>query len=439
MRLRLLCLASLLVLSAASALAQTFEPGLVVRANGDTLRGEVENGFWVMPPTFIHFRPTPASPAVLFQPRQLQAVSFTNGRYFRYEGLRLDQTAETRFNDLPRGNYVVMRVDSMLAEVLLTGPVELRRVVRPGAVQYVIQRAGQPALSLSERRYLREGSNGAWQVADGNNYRSQLALYFGDCPVASRAAQTAPFTAEGLVAIAQAYATNCAASQPPLRNWLAPAQLRRRMAFQAGVLGGVRYHRLESGVYELAGEPTDGRLHPFGGLYAELLQPSRTTALYGELTLSTFSNRGIMGTYDPSTANTLYVPFDYQGVLGTARIGLRYLMPLAQGQQFVFGLGFERNVVWGLTSLAATNTFQTTPTRADRAARIYADPILLPNVTLGWRRQRFTATLDGQLYVSSDNGSGPGSLFWGNNVAARLGLSYRLGRHPDDARPASPR
>lgn len=439
MRLPLRYFLLLLLLSATPALAQTFEPGWVVKATGDTLRGEVENGFWVAPPTFIHFRPTPASPAVLFQPHQLRAVSFTGGRYFRYEAVLLDHAAETRFNDLPRGNYTSLKVDSLLAEVLLTGSVELRRVVLPGAVHYVMQRPGRLALSLSERRYLREGRNGAWQVADGNNYRNQLELYFGDCPAASLAATAAPYTPEGLAAVAQAYVTNCAAGQPPLRSWIASAQRRRRAAFQAGVLAGVRYHRLESGVYQLAGEVTDGRLHPFGGLYAELLQPSRTTALYGELTLSTFSNRGMMGTYDPGTGNTLYVPFDYQAMLGTARIGLRYLLPLARGQQFVFGLGFERNFVWGLTSLAATNTSQTTPTRADRAARLYADPVLLPNLTLGWRRQRLTATLDGQLYVSTDNGNGPGSLYWGSNLAARLGLSYRLGRHPDAARPLSPR
>ncbi|MCC3152127.1 hypothetical protein [Hymenobacter sp. BT770] len=28
------------------ALAQAYEPGLLVRSNGDTLRGEIENSFW---------------------------------------------------------------------------------------------------------------------------------------------------------------------------------------------------------------------------------------------------------------------------------------------------------------------------------------------------------------------------------------------------------
>jgi hypothetical protein len=434
MRLLLLFLLSWLLLPAGSALAQSFEPGFIVRANGDTLRGEVENDFWVAAPTFIRFRPTVTSPTELLQPRQLRAVSFTGGRYFRYEALPLDHAAETRLNNLAYGNYVDIKVDSVLAEVLLTGPIELLRVVMPGATHYAFIRPGQPVLSLSERQYLRKAATGAWQITDGNNYHGQLELYFGDCPAAVAAAQSAPFTAPGLAAVAQAYAASCAPSMPPVRSWLALAQPRRRAAFQGGVLAGARYHLLESASYVLAGEHTDGQLHPFGGLYAELLQPSRTTAIYGELTLSTFRNKGALDIYDTTTGQSSYTPFSYQAVLGTARIGIRYLSPLAHDRQFIFGLGFERNIVWGFTPPAATSNTTPFPGRADRSGATYADPTLLPNITLGWRQQRFTATLDGQLYASSGNDSWFIRLFLGSNMALRLGLSYRLGHNPDLAR-----
>ena len=35
-----------------------------------------------------------------------------------------------------------------------------------------------------------------------------------------------------------------------------------------------------------------------------------------------------------------------------------------------------------------------------RGEDAYAAPTILPNLTLGWRQQRVTATLDGQLYRS---------------------------------------
>jgi hypothetical protein len=434
MRLPLLFLLSWLLLPAGSALAQSFEPGLIVRANGDTLRGEVENAFWVAPPTFIRFRPTAASPTELLQPRQLRAVSFTGGRFFRYEALPLDRTAETRLNSLPYGNRPDVQVDSVLAEVLLTGSVELRRVVQPGATHYVLTRPGQPPLSLSERQYLRQSATAAWQITDGNNYHGQLDLYFGDCPAAVAAARMAPFTAAGLAAVAQAYAAGCAPGAPPVRSWLAQAQPRRRASFQGGVLAGVRYHLLQSVAYELADEHTDGQLHPFGGFYAELLQPSRTTAIYGELTLSAFSNKGVLSNYDYTSGQRSYTPFSYQALLGTARIGIRYLAPLAHDRQFIFGLGFERNIVWGFTAPVATANATPYPSQTDRSGATYADPTLLPNLTLGWRQQRFTATLDGQLYASKGENSWFTSMFLGSNLAARLGLSYRLGRNPDQAR-----
>ena len=171
MLLRLLCLAVFCLGGPAQLLAQTYEPGYLVRSTGDTLRGEIENEFWEQPPTFIRFRAAAGSPSELLKPRQLRAVSFINGRYFRHEVLLLDHAAETRLQDLVRGNAVAMQSDTLLAEVLLTGPVELLRVALPGAVHYEVRRPGQPPLRLSERQYLGENDRGGWSVMDGNNYR----------------------------------------------------------------------------------------------------------------------------------------------------------------------------------------------------------------------------------------------------------------------------
>ena len=100
-------------------LAQAYEPGLLVRSNGDTLRGEIENSFWVEPPTLIRYRPTPISPVQAFQPRQLKAVSFAKGRYFFFEVLSIDHAAENRLDLLRRGYSPDIQRDSLLAEVLI--------------------------------------------------------------------------------------------------------------------------------------------------------------------------------------------------------------------------------------------------------------------------------------------------------------------------------
>jgi len=414
------------------AQAQVYEPGWLVRTSGDTLRGEIENGFWQEPPTFIRYRPTAASASQLFQARQLRAFGFVGGRYFRHELLLLDQAAETRLQELPRGSHVAMRADSVLAEVLLTGPAELLQVALLGATHYEVRRPGHPPLSLSERKYLAENKpGGTWSVVDGNNYRNQLALYFADCPAASEAAATAAFTAKGLSAVVQAYATACSPARQPARSWAAQAAPRRRGAFQAGVLAGVRYNHLESPSYAIAG-CTDCGLHPFGGLYAELLQPSRTSAFYGELSLSRFRSQGAFSLGTDASGVTQYKTFDYRAWLGTARIGVRFLPPLPHDQQLVLGLGFEYNYVFGLSLPGPSSPTYYYSTQPVDASEAYARPTLLPNITLGWRRQRLTLLLDGQLYRSQSMFEFSDLLFT-RNCTVRLGASYRLGRNPDAA------
>ena len=59
----LLLLLTASLFSSLQTRAQAFEPGLLVRNNGDTLRGEIENGFWTDPPALIRYRTTPNSPS----------------------------------------------------------------------------------------------------------------------------------------------------------------------------------------------------------------------------------------------------------------------------------------------------------------------------------------------------------------------------------------
>lgn len=425
--------AFLFLFCARCALAQVYEPGLLVRSNGDTLRGGLENGFWNEPPAFVRYRRTPAESSTLFKPRQLRVVSFTGGRYFRYEVLPIDHAAESRLNDLPRGNPSAIHTDSLLAEVLVEGPTMLWRVARPGAVHYLLRRPDQPVLDLSERRYLREGPSGDWLATEGNNYLNQLSLYFGDCPAAQAAARSVPFTAAGLAAVVRAYYAACAPGRPPVRDWVTPD--RPRSTFQAGLLAGARYNRIESPAYQLSGACVDCGVHAFGGLYAELLQPSRVTSIYGELSLSTFRGQGVqVSGYNTTTGQDNYTVFGYRALLATARIGIRYFYPLPHDQQLMFGFGFEYNRALGLTLDQAGGV--TTPFDAGDA---YASTTLLPNLGLGWRHERFTLGLDGQMYARPHSADSYFlNHFFGSDVALRLGLGYRLGHSPSGAQRPGP-
>ena len=120
-------------------------------------------------------------------------------------------------------------------------------------------------------------------VKDGNNYHGQLAVSFYWLYNRRQAAATAPFTPAGLAAVVQAYNRNAARPGNPAAGWLGTAVARRRLALRAGVVVGLRYNRVNSFAGQAATACLDCQPRPLAGLYAELLQPNRNRALYGEL------------------------------------------------------------------------------------------------------------------------------------------------------------
>ncbi|WP_426061965.1 hypothetical protein [Hymenobacter sp. B1770] len=426
MNLRLLFLLPALLFYSFETLAQAYEPSLLVRSNGDTLRGEIENGFWQEPPKFIRYRATPDSVSQLFRARQLRVVSFTGGRKFSYEALPIDRAAETRFERLPRGLYPNIHVDSILAEVLVEGPATLLRVAKFSTTHYLVRRPDQPFLDLCERQYLRPGQNGKFIITDGNNYKAQLELYFGDCPAVGKAVQAAPFTAGALVGILQEYNQNCAPIPQPGSVLVAQATPRRKRAFLYGLLLGGRYQ-------SFAGEKPSGQWQPHGGAYGELLLPNRTVAVYGELGINSSSGQGSTVAYynrtvtsvngiDRYSYSPVYSSFDSHAWVSSARLGLRYFFTSPGEERCFFGFGLETNI-------PVRSTFTTTagpPARPNYFEKTSHVPPIVPLIGLGWRRQHLTGTIDGVYFTSA--------LY-----AFRLGLAYRLNSHPDlDRIPTKP-
>lgn len=404
--------------------AQVYAPGYVVRTGGDTLRGEVENSFWREPPTFVRFRPAGGAASVLWQGRQLWGFGLAGGRCFRREPLPLDYAAQTDINKLVPGNPRTVRADSVLAEVLLDGPVTLWRVETPGSLHLLVRRPGQPVLDLAQRTLLQTRPTGTYYL-DGNDYRAQLERYFGDCPAAVALLPGTHFTAADMAAVAQAYARTCSPARQPAQAWPARPEQPRRLALQGGVLAGVSAHAWQR-TLTAGREGVDCLPHPVGGLYGELLLPSRTVALYGELLLSSYRGQQVQLVYTSGSSYSTYTTRSYKSLLATARLGLRYLRPLPRDQSLLLTLAYELNAAPNAPAVAATGTdlyYQ----YSDR----YMRPILLPALGVAWRRQRLTLGLDAQLYNSEESGDSYRYHYFGTNFALRLGLGVRLGRGAD--------
>jgi hypothetical protein len=387
---------------------QAYEPGLLVCANGDTLRGEIENGHWEQPPTFIRFRAAPDSASRLFKPRQLRRVSFAKGRQFSFEALPIDHSAETRPDRLVLGLHPDVRTDSLLAEVLVEGPASLLRVVRISATHYLVRRPGQPVLDLAERLYLHTGRYGALERVNGNNYRAQLGLFFGDCPAASRAAAPAAFTPPELAAVVQAFNESCASGGAPGRNWLAQATARRGTAVYVGAMVGARHFLVESDLVSRLAWPT-------GGLYGELLLPNRTIGLYADFNLGLLSGKGTTQTGNTPTnpSQPTYSDYTYRTWRGMARLGAHGYFPLPHEQQFFVSFGFALDLYMGhsLTTVSGPPVPSTVLNTSNEVL------LPLPYVGVGWRQRRVSVSAE--------------ALFYDQVYDLRLGVGYRLTRNPD--------
>lgn len=469
---RVALLSAALGLLATAAAAQTFEPGYVVRLAGDTLRGEIENHFWKEPPTAVRFRPAPAAPVVQLRPGQLRAFRLSSGRYFRADLLPIDRHAETNLNLLPRGLVIAQQPDSVLAEVLVEGPATLLRMVLPGATHYFVKREQQPYLELTGRRYLRE-VQGRLIDTDANDYRAQLGQYFGDCAAVTGQLPSRAFTAPDLLALVQAYNQQCASARQPGAEYLLAARPRRRVSWAVGVLGGTRYStvRLQRNAFfyppntapvepaTLDNLQLDGRLHPSGGFYTDLLMPGRQLALHAEVGVSSFGRRGTVA----ARAAVPAARFEWRGYTTTWRLGLRYFGHLGSEWQLHAGTGFAFDRSWGLRSSIVYGDGQSRTvgrlTVPGWGTFVGAPPNTFPYSLFSWpylelglSHRRWSVILDGRLLpkatlrhedqmVVSVADDAPSTFYWGQYYAAGrsaslgLRLAYRLTRNPDDARP----
>ena len=375
--------------------AQRFDPGFLVKTTGDTLRGEIENDFWVQPPLTVRFRSAPDATLATYETTEISSLALTNSRYFRRELLPLDRSAETQKALLPNGLVFNQKPESVLAEVLIEGPASLLRMALPGAVHYWVRRENQPFIELTERLYMRR-INGRLNIVDGNNYKAQLYTYFGDCASVAQAAQATPYTAAGLISLVQAYNQECAVTRQPGTDFTLTDNPKRRIVLNGGILGGGRLNSLRlrgqsaNGTRHavLDGLNIDNRPHPLAGLYLDVLNGGRQVALHGDLTVSTFGQAGRLSS--PAGPNGRYV---WRGKLGTARLGARHFVPVGRQQgRFFYGAGVLLEYVWDhesrLEYASSGSSYPQTP---------FVNPLelhSLPYLELGWRQGRFTAALD---------------------------------------------
>ena len=426
------------------AQAQVFERGYLVLSAGDTLRGEVENLFWSDPPAAVRFRAAPATPPATYPARQLRGFGLASGRVLRRDVVPLDRAAQIALSKLPDGLVQRQQPDTVLADVLVDGPATLLEVKLEDVKHFLLRRETQPYLELTERRYLRQAANGTTQAVDGNNYHGQLLRYFTGCPAAVEVAAKAPFTAEGITRVVQAYNMQCSAEKQAGRAYQLAEKARSGIAVQVGPMLGVRYNTTHvHQVEETGGQPAtlngielDSRPHGQAGIYVDFVNAGRRLALHTSWLYSRYGRTTTIPAHlGPGTEGVL----DTRGNVGSLQGGLRWLSKTTSSYQWLLGAGAEVNAFFLET---ASVKYKDTD-RFSLRGRGFGTGIL-PYLETGVRRDRLTLTLNGRLYgrsTISDNAAIRGFIetpdgrlqpvgytYKGRTLSLALALAFRLNR-----------
>lgn len=388
--------AGLLALASPSQ-AQVFRPGWVLPAQGDTLRGEIEDNAWADAPMRVRFRAAANAAITSYLPAELRAFRIQGGRYFRYETLPLDRTAQTAPDRLPEVIVRDQHPEAFLAEVLVDGPAKLLYTSLSTVQHFFVQREGEPYLELSERAYLRL-ENGQRFAVDANNYRGELTHYFGDCPALMQRLPTTPFTKAGLVALVEAYNQQCVAR--PQASTVYKSNAVNSVGLRLALTAGARYNasQLSAPAYTangaLDGLRLDGALHPVGGITLDFLSPGRRVALHVAGLLTQVGR--------PTTAavrpNPLTTQLTNRLTVLELRVGGRYFFRTGRyGQQFFGGTGFA--FPYAPNKESGTLTYSS-PSQATLfvggVPDAYPTGSALPYLEAGVRRQRLSLLLDGR-------------------------------------------
>ncbi|MDU0369472.1 hypothetical protein ACFPAF_03630 [Hymenobacter endophyticus] len=388
----------------------------------------------------------------------MRELQLSSGRQLRREVLPIDYGARTTINQLSTTSVSAQGPDSVLADVLLEGPASLLAIETSDVKHFFVQREQQPYLELTERRYLLE-RNGRQQVVDGNNYRAQLQVYFGDCPAVVTALAKTPFTASALSNLVQLYNTTCSTTRQ-VGSLVAPAKRGPSVKILVGPTLGMRYNSQRLRAAEAAGQEVqtldgvqaDGRLHPQAGIFFDVIFGGRKLALHSGLTYARFG--GVTAVASPDGSDQWKGELAWQGAMTSAELGLRFMPSLGSATQLVLGTGFTlppmqsfrtQLLRYGTTSPRLIDNTYPVPTLSEYPLFGF-ERTLLPYMEAGIRRNRFTLLLHARRYgkesyydplvVSTSSYNYPaysirGYSYTTRTVSVALSLGFQLNSNSD--------
>ncbi|MCC6463583.1 MAG: hypothetical protein IT260_24145 [Saprospiraceae bacterium] len=198
-RIALLC-----CLFSAPAFSQTgFQPGLLLRATGDTLKGLILDRDWMINGRTVEFKSAENEPIRTYSP--LEAPWFyVRGQWYAGKVVRLDKSPH-ELARLSESAVPLLVWDTLFLRAQVLGRANLFYCLDADSKpHFLLGKDSVEAEELILRKYLAE-RNGLREVVTLEKFRGQLAYYLEDCPGIKPDIQRVQYTQSSMIDLVRDY------------------------------------------------------------------------------------------------------------------------------------------------------------------------------------------------------------------------------------------
>jgi hypothetical protein len=163
-----------------------FEPGFIINNEGDTIKGLVDSRGYIKNSKVCNFKDLSEENSFEYEPGEIQAFGFTNGKFYVSREIVIDEDTSTVF-----------------LEYLVDGIMDIYYLRNLENDYYFAQKDDR--LVLLDNQTIIIGETGHQYYKESNKYIGILKYYTGDYPEMGKKVEKAKLTHESLINIASDY------------------------------------------------------------------------------------------------------------------------------------------------------------------------------------------------------------------------------------------
>jgi len=190
---------------------ENYIPGSIFSLSGDTIKGLIDYRNWSKNPLSISFKEPGSGTITTHTPKTIRGFSVNNDLYISAE---VDAEASPYKTDqLTYVSEVILRKDIAFLQAMIQGSKSLYSYLDMKGNQHYYIKQWPDFELLVHKKYLKENPTKTINdytkpivlIAENNNYKGQLILYFQDCPTIQSKIKATTYTQQSLLLLFKTY------------------------------------------------------------------------------------------------------------------------------------------------------------------------------------------------------------------------------------------